>query len=92
MNKQSKRKKTARREEPIRAPVKTNPEPFSIRNTSISCLLVIFLGVLLYANTFHVPFLFDDESSVYKSVAVRDAGYFTKASLAGILSAPRTIG
>jgi hypothetical protein len=65
---------------------------FHFPRSSVPLLLVIIVGLVVYSNTFRVPFLFDDESSVYKSVAVRDAGYFTKASLAGILSAPRTIG
>jgi hypothetical protein len=63
-----------------------------MRRLMIHIFLITLIGLIVYSNTFRVPFLFDDESSVYKSVAVRDAGYFTKASLAGILSAPRTIG
>jgi tetratricopeptide (TPR) repeat protein len=54
--------------------------------------LIAFIGLFVYSNTLQVPFVFDDESSVYKNIAVRDTGYLTKASLAGILSAPRTIG
>ncbi len=39
-------------------------------------LLIALLGLVAYSNTFHVPFLFDDETSIIKNGAIRDLNGF----------------
>jgi protein O-mannosyl-transferase len=43
--------------------------------------MVILLGVCAYANSFHVPFQFDDQASILDNSAIRDvANFFTNPS------------
>ena len=46
------------------------------RQRILHLLLIGILGFLVYSNTFHVPFLFDDESSIVKNPHIRNIGNF----------------
>lgn len=63
-----------------------------IQKTLVHICLIILVGCFVYSNTFHVPFVFDDESGIYKNITIRDAGYITKASLPEIVSSSRPVG
>ncbi|MCM2357196.1 MAG: tetratricopeptide repeat protein [Geobacteraceae bacterium] len=39
-------------------------------------MLIVGIGLIVYANTFHVPFIFDDESSITNNPVIRDLGNF----------------
>jgi tetratricopeptide (TPR) repeat protein len=49
-------------------------------------LLIIVLSILVYANTFNVPFLFDDNPNIVENPIVMDLKYFTQPSEAEFLS------
>jgi tetratricopeptide (TPR) repeat protein len=51
----------------------------------VRVLAVVLLGALAYANTFHVPFVFDDEPNIVNNPAVHPAGHLS-------LSGPRWFG
>ncbi|MHB8108796.1 MAG: tetratricopeptide repeat protein [Syntrophorhabdaceae bacterium] len=53
--------------------------------------LVILIGLIVYSNTFAVPFLFDDNTSIYKNIAVNPE-YYVKTPVSGIFSSPRPVG
>ena len=40
------------------------------------CLLIVLAGILVYANTFQVPFLFDDYSSILDNPVIKDTANF----------------
>ena len=58
----------------------------------IGAVLIMVIGSLIYSNIFSVPFLFDDTNTVLKNISLRETGYFTNASPAALLKAPRLIG
>lgn len=47
-----------------------------IRKQAFQIALILLLGFLAYANTFSVPFTFDDEEYIVNNPAIRDFGYF----------------
>jgi tetratricopeptide (TPR) repeat protein len=49
-------------------------------------LLIIVLSILVYSNTFHVPFQFDDKPNIVENPIVMDLKYFAQPSEAGFLS------
>jgi protein O-mannosyl-transferase len=51
-------------------------------------LLVVGLGLLAYSNTFHVPFVFDDEPAIVNNPLIRNLGNFL-TSLSGYAYNPR---
>ncbi|MHB8108797.1 MAG: tetratricopeptide repeat protein [Syntrophorhabdaceae bacterium] len=53
--------------------------------------LIFLIGLVVYSNTFAGPFLFDDNASIYKNIEV-NSGYYTKASVLGILASSRPVG
>jgi tetratricopeptide (TPR) repeat protein len=44
--------------------------------TWISVSLIAVLGIIAYSNSFHVPFVFDDEDSITGNPVIRDMGNF----------------
>jgi protein O-mannosyl-transferase len=42
----------------------------------VAILLILLAGVIAYANTFHVPFMLDDQSSIVKNVVIRNLTNF----------------
>ncbi|HEY6838067.1 MAG TPA: tetratricopeptide repeat protein, partial [Geobacteraceae bacterium] len=44
--------------------------------TSVRCLLVVAAGILVYANTLHVPFVFDDFPSIVDNPVIKDLSTF----------------
>jgi tetratricopeptide (TPR) repeat protein len=40
--------------------------------TALGIAVIIFIGVLLYSNTLHAPFIFDDYSSIVDNDAIKD--------------------
>jgi Tfp pilus assembly protein PilF len=62
-----------------------------LSSPKLHILLIIVLGFLAYSNTFHVPFVFYDSSTITGNPVIKDFGYFRNTSLAddhnlGILS------
>lgn len=58
----------------------TAPTRFPGR-TSIQLLLLTVVALIAYSNSFHVPFIFDDETSITKNEVIRDlANFFTNRS------------
>jgi len=53
------------------------------RKPIVHILIIVILGVLVYSNTFKVPFVFDDESSIVENSVIKDFRYFVNPSLAG---------
>ena len=49
-------------------------------------LLIAVLAILVYSNTFNVPFLFDDNPNIVENPIVMDLKYFTQPSEAEIFS------
>lgn len=47
---------------------------------SVHLLILIALGFLAYSNTFHVPFVLDDEPYIVRNPAVKDLSYFREPS------------
>jgi protein O-mannosyl-transferase len=74
------------------APVNTPLPPTSApplperRETLLSCLLIIMVGALVYAQTLHVPWFMDDYPNIVENPLLRDLGL-----AAGNLFAPRGI-
>ncbi len=46
------------------------------KETLISVFLIAVLGIIAYSNSFHVPFVFDDASSIVDNNVVHDVGNF----------------
>lgn len=42
----------------------------------VQYLIIAVLGMLAYSNTFHVPFLFDDQTSIVENPVITDLGRF----------------
>jgi tetratricopeptide (TPR) repeat protein len=51
-----------------------------LRKPVFQVFLIIVLGLLVYSNTFHVPFQFDDKSNIVENPLVKDLQYFTTPS------------
>lgn len=50
---------------------------------AVHILIVALVGLLAYSNTFHVPFVFDDEYSIVRNHAIRDwSSFFSNTGLA----------
>lgn len=71
-------------------PAKPPPEQVIIRNILLSpgthLLLLILAGAAIYANTFSVPFVLDDVTSIYGNPAIRDFRLVFKPRMVGDLS------
>lgn len=57
------------------------------RRPAVQLLFVVVLGLFAYANTFQVPFLFDDETSITDNPVIRNLGAFVSG--AGYHYSPR---
>ena len=51
------------------------------RSRFVHVLTVLVVGSIAYANTFHVPFLFDDKYYIINNPAIRDFRFFADPSL-----------
>ncbi len=55
--------------------------PFSpektYRKSALHVVLILILGLLIYSNTFHVPFQWDEEKFIIKNPLIKDFSYFT---------------
>jgi hypothetical protein len=51
-------------------------------------LLILLLSLLAYANTFHVPFHFDDKPVIVENPIIKDLQYFTSPSKAKVFTEP----
>lgn len=49
--------------------------------------VIFFLGLLIYSNTFHVPFQWDDDFNIIDNPFVKDLSYFAEPDRAEILVA-----
>jgi tetratricopeptide (TPR) repeat protein len=45
-------------------------------------ILIMLLGLLIYSNTFNVPFQWDDITHIVENLIIKDLGYFTNLSWA----------
>ena len=52
------------------------------RRPIVHLFLIFFLGMLIYSNTFHAPFQWDEEKYVVKNPWIKDLSYFTDISKA----------
>jgi hypothetical protein len=59
---------------------------------SFHLLLIAALGVIVYSNTFHVPFIFDDQSSIVNNEVIREGGNFFRNSTGYLYNPRRFIG
>ena len=50
------------------------------RRPAAQLLLIVALGLLAYANTFQVPFLFDDQTSITENPVIRNLGTFVSGA------------
>jgi tetratricopeptide (TPR) repeat protein len=55
-------------------------------------ILIVFLGFIAYSNTFHVPFVFDDEPSILENPVIKDLGHFFSDSTGYAYNPRRFIG
>lgn len=46
------------------------------RRPAVHILIIIAVGFLIYSNTFHVPFVYDDTSFIVENPAIKDFSYF----------------
>jgi len=53
-----------------------------VHSTYIHILLIIIIGLLSYANTFHAPFQWDEGYFIVDNPIVKDMGFFTEPSKA----------
>ncbi|MBI5196463.1 MAG: tetratricopeptide repeat protein [Nitrospirae bacterium] len=57
------------------------PYKISLLHKPIVHLLLIFIvGLIVYSNTFHVPFQFDDISNIVENPIIKDLQYFSEPS------------
>lgn len=56
--------------------------------SGLSVFLILVLGILAYSNTFHVPFFYDDKTSIVDNPVIRHLGNFIFGS-SGYLYNPR---
>jgi len=42
----------------------------------VHVLLIVILGLIVYSNTFHVPFVFDDAPNIVNNPVIKDLKYF----------------
>jgi tetratricopeptide (TPR) repeat protein len=42
----------------------------------IQIILIFALGLFVYSNTFHAPFVFDDENSIEENIIIKNLGHF----------------
>ncbi len=60
-----------------RAPCPPPPkEDRELHRTIVGLLLIAALGLLAYSDTFHVPFVFDDEQAITENRLINDIGNF----------------
>ncbi|MBI5141277.1 MAG: tetratricopeptide repeat protein [Nitrospirae bacterium] len=74
----SKHRFNHKKEHPVVSPdsaVQT-PTPL-LKRPLVHMLMVAVLGILVYSNTLHAPFAFDDEIYIVSNPLIRDFGYFT---------------
>jgi hypothetical protein len=50
----------------------------------VHIILISALSLLAYANTFHVPFHFNDKSAIVENPLIKDLKYFIRPSLAKV--------
>ncbi len=92
MGKKSKRRGLREERLPVEAPKEVVWSAAFIQRPAVQVLMIVVIGFLVYSNTFRAPFVFDDESSIYKNIAIRDAGSFTKGAVSGIFFNSRIVG
>jgi len=47
-----------------------------LRKPVVPALFIVILGIIIYSNTFHAPFVFDDEPSITDNTVIRELGNF----------------
>lgn len=52
------------------------------QKSSLHIPLILILGLLVYSNTFHVPFQWDEEKFIIKNPLMKDLSYFAAPSKA----------
>lgn len=58
----------------------------SIDRNTVHVILIAVVGLLVYSNTFHVPFLFDDSYYIVDNPIIKDFSYFLDTSKANELN------
>ena len=62
--------------------LETDHKTIFINNTFLHIFLIIIIGFLSYANTFHVPFQWDEGYFIVDNPIVKDIGFFKEPSSA----------
>ena len=63
-----------------------------LKRPLFAVFLILFLGILVYSNTFHVPFVFDDDGSIINNPDIRDISGFIAAALGFGVFPSRVVG
>jgi hypothetical protein len=72
MAKGSKRKASDNRKKDEKIPTGSVKAAAFFRKPVVHILIIVILGILIYSNTFNVPFVFDDINSIVNDPAIRD--------------------
>ncbi|MCM2358564.1 MAG: tetratricopeptide repeat protein [Geobacteraceae bacterium] len=69
-------------------PVSAAPKPL-LASPPFHLLILVLVAIVAYSNTFHVPFVFDDESSIVNNPVIKDLPAFLSG--AGYAFLPRRV-
>ena len=53
--------------------------PF-LNNRYFHILLIALIGIIIYSNTFQVPFHYDDKRNITENLIIKDLSYFSDIS------------
>ena len=82
MVKRSKRKGFDSQGKPASLSEAPSPSSVFFGRPAVHLLIIVILGILVYANTFNVPFAFDDFSAVVENPRIQDLRHYFDSSLA----------
>ena len=76
MAKGSKRKASNSQKRADKMPTGSVRSTDFFRGPVVHILIIVVLGILIYSNTFNVPFVFDDNDSIVSSSSIKDVRHF----------------
>jgi len=81
MAKGSKRKVSDNKDKPAELAETSVKAADFFRKPAVHILIIVVLGILIYSNTFNVPFVFDDTNNIVDNPAIKSFRYFIDPSL-----------
>ncbi|MBF0592641.1 MAG: tetratricopeptide repeat protein [Nitrospirae bacterium] len=85
MSKKSRQKNLKSGGSPTESTKRAIPEgterPALLSKASIHILIIAVVGLLIYSNTFNIPFIFDDIPNIAENLLIKDLRYFTNKSM-----------